>query len=223
MGVLLLVRHGQASLGTGNYDRLSELGQRQARATGARLARADLAVHYVVCGALVRQRDTATVLMAEMGMPESHLRIDERLDEYDHVGIMAAYQPGVSFETAATAQERQRIQPALDEAIVRWAAADDGTGTGYPESHGAFMRRVFDATHDLTGRSGSTLAVTSGGVIAAICAERLGLPADRWPGLARLLVNASVTKLITGPTGTQLLSFNDHAHLESDRTMITYR
>ena len=31
MGVLLLVRHGQASLGAADYDQLSELGHRQAQ------------------------------------------------------------------------------------------------------------------------------------------------------------------------------------------------
>ena len=31
MSVLLLMRHGQASLGTTNYDRLSDIGHRQAQ------------------------------------------------------------------------------------------------------------------------------------------------------------------------------------------------
>jgi hypothetical protein len=38
-----------------------------------------------------------------------------------------------------------------------------------------------------------------------------------------VVVNASITKLITGQTGTNLLTFNDHAHLEGDRSLITYR
>ena len=44
MGVLLLVRHGQASLGTADYDRLSDIGRRQAQVTGARLAGTDLTI-----------------------------------------------------------------------------------------------------------------------------------------------------------------------------------
>ena len=35
MGVVLLVRHGQASFGAADYDVLSPLGERQAAATGA--------------------------------------------------------------------------------------------------------------------------------------------------------------------------------------------
>jgi hypothetical protein len=51
----------------------------------------------------------------------------------------------------------------------------------------------------------------------------LGLPVERWPGLARLIINASITKIITGHMGTNMVTFNDHAHLETDRSLITYR
>jgi broad specificity phosphatase PhoE len=64
VGVLLLVRHGQGSLGTSNYDELSELGYRQSRLVGARLGRADLRVSQAWCGALARQRDTARAILA---------------------------------------------------------------------------------------------------------------------------------------------------------------
>jgi hypothetical protein len=36
--------------------------------------------------------------------------------------------------------------------------------------------------------------------------------------------NASVTKLAIGSTGINVVSFNDHSHLEAvDRTLVTYR
>lgn len=232
MGVLLLVRHGQASLGEANYDQLSELGHRQARATGTRLARADLVVDRVTCGALARQRDTAEAVMAMMpdmahgaaqggGARSQEFRphIDDRLDEYDHVGVLAAYTSEISFEGVTSAESNRLLQPALDEAIARWANADTGPG----ESHRAFIDRVLAVMGDLTGAPGCTLAVTSGGVIAVACAQVLGLPADRWPTLAKVIVNGSVTKIISGRTGTNLLTFNDYAHLEGDRSLVTYR
>src|SRR5260370_40067352 len=92
MGVLLLVRHGQASMGAADYDQLSELGRRQARATGTRLAGADPAIDRVTCGALTRQRDTTAEIMAmmpdtahEAGQEPAGFgpRIDGRLAEYD--------------------------------------------------------------------------------------------------------------------------------------------
>jgi len=242
VGVLLLVRHGQASLGAADYDRLSERGYRQARATGARLARADLVIDRMVCGTLARQRDTAVAALAEMPpldgtgpaegeaagteqgkLAELRLRIDGRLDEYDHTALLAAGPgegaPAASFETATSAEANRELQPALEAAIARWASGDASAG----ESHDAFTGRVEAVMAELTREPGCTVAVTSGGVIAVACAQALGLPADRWPALARIIVNGSITKFISGRTGTNLLTFNDHAHLEDDRSLISYR
>jgi broad specificity phosphatase PhoE len=237
VGVLLLVRHGQGSLGTSNYDELSELGGRQARLVGARLARADLRVSQAWCGGLARQRDTALTVLAELGLPPGELHADDRLDEYDHLGVLAADRAGDlqaadragdppaadragdPFALAVTPESRLALQSALDEAIGRWIQG----GAGYPETHNAFTARVEALVAEFTALPGTTMAVTSAGVIAVACARLTGLPADRWPALARVVVNTSVTKLITGRTGTHLLTFNDHAHLEGDRSLITYR
>src|SRR6201989_1278565 len=83
MSVLLLVRHGQASLGTADYERLSDIGRRPAHGKGARLARTDLVIDRMVSGGLTRQRDTAQAVLDALGWPASRLRIDERLDEDD--------------------------------------------------------------------------------------------------------------------------------------------
>ena len=219
VGVLLLVRHGQGSLGTSNYDELSELGRRQAELVGARLARADLRVSQAWCGALARQRETACTVLAELGLPPGELHADDRLDEYDHLGVLAADSTGDPFASAVTPESRLALQSTLDEAIGRWIQG----GTDYPEPHSAFTARVGAVVAELTAEPGTTMAVTSAGVIAVACARLTGLPADRWPALARIAVNASITKLITGSTGTHLLTFNDHAHLEGDRSLVTYR
>ena len=220
MGVLLLVRHGQASLGTADYDRLSDIGRRQAQVTGARLAGTDLVVDRVVSGALTRQQDTAQAVRAALGWPGSRLGVDDRLDEYDHVEVMARQATGVSLSTAAAGSEAGRaLQSTLEAAIGRWISGE----TGYTERHDAFIERVLDVVRRLVAAPGGTIAVTSGGVIAACCAQALGLPEERWPSLARLVINTSITKFISGHTGTSLVTFNDHAHLESDRALITYR
>ncbi len=221
MGVVLLVRHGQASLGAADYDRLSDAGWRQARILGARLAGADLAIDRVVSGGMVRQRDTAGEVLAALGLASSSLVVDERLDEYDHVGVMERHPSKVSFATASADGEAGReLQSALEEAIARWMS---GGEQGYAESHDAFIGRVLAAAGDLIAAPGATVAVTSGGVIAAFCVRTLGLPVSRWPGMARLLVNTGITKVISGRSGTNLVTINDHAHLETDRALITYR
>ena len=219
MGVLVLVRHGQASVGTGNYDALSERGRDQARVTGERLRTADLDVARIVCGALVRQCDTAAPIVAALGLPASRLEIDDRLDEYDHAGVFDANSSEVRFETARGTESPRVLQSALDTAIRRWMTGDGE----YVESHEDFIDRVRAVLSDLTNAAGTTIAISSGGVIAAMCTQVLGLPIERWPDLARIVVNGGVTKLITGRSGTSLLTFNDHAHFERDRAEITYR
>jgi len=216
VGVLLLLRHGQGSMGTSDYDKLSELGLRQSRSVGTRLASVAPGIGQVWSGALVRQQETARAVLAELGRLPGDLRTDDRLDEYDPAGILGTSDP---FAGATTPESRRALQVTLDEALARWIQG----GTAYSEPHSAFIGRVQAAVATLAALPGTTLVVTSAGVIAVVCAQVTGLPADRWPALARVVVNASLTKLITGSTGTNLLTFNDHAHLEGDRSLITYR
>ena len=65
--------------------------------------------------------------------------------------------------------------------------------------------------------------MTSAGVIAAACTQLLGIDIETWPRLANVIVNASVTKIVSGRSGTSMVTFNDHAHLEGTRELITYR
>ena len=58
MGTLYLVRHGQASFGADDYDRLSDLGARQSERLGQYLAGKGLTFDAALCGTLRRQVDT---------------------------------------------------------------------------------------------------------------------------------------------------------------------
>jgi broad specificity phosphatase PhoE len=147
-----------------------------------------------------------------------------RLDEFDHVGLLAAHRSEGTV-AARPSETGPEVPSALAEAIARWIAADDGQPDdgNHPESHAAFVRRVRDVVQELTDASGTSLAVTSAGVIAAASAAALGLPAERWPSLAGRMVNAGITRMAAGRAGVALMTFNDYAHLEHDRTLITYR
>ena len=87
MGLVLLVRHGQASFGADDYDVLSATGRSQAAVLGQAVAALtpDLVVH----GSLVRQRDTAR-LMAEGGIRDFHqakLKAANRLGIHDDASL----------------------------------------------------------------------------------------------------------------------------------------
>ena len=133
---------------------------------------------------------------------------------------MARHTAEITFETATASGEAGRaLQSTLEEAIGRWISGE----TGYQETHDAFIGRVLDAVRELTARArrdhrgdlgrGHRRRLRPGARAARRALARPG-PAAR---------QRQHHKVISGQTGTHLVTFNDHAHLESDRALITYR
>jgi broad specificity phosphatase PhoE len=239
MGVLYLVRHGQANGHDGGYDALSDLGREQARAVGVELARRGARPDRVVTGELRRQRETAAELLAALAapsLPAATARsamtpdVDGRWDEYDHVDLLAVREPrhrdpiALATDISAAPRPGRALQELLDAALQAWTSSE-GTN-GYVETWTAFRARVGAALDAAaaSGRTTNTVVVTSGGPISAICAGLLGVPADGWLALNRVMVNASITTVLLGGHGASLLTFNDHAHVAGDdRRLLTYR
>ena len=69
MGAILLVRHGQASFGSADYDVLSPSGEQQARRLGAALAARGIRPASVISGSMRRQRASAAALVAQAEWP----------------------------------------------------------------------------------------------------------------------------------------------------------
>ena len=219
MGVLLLVRHGQASFGAEDYDVLSETGLEQSRVLGRALATQGIAPSAVVHGGMKRQRDTA-VAMAEGGGWEVTPELDDGWNEFDHVAVVAR-----SADSVELGDDRRAFQRLFEEATARWSggAHDDE----YAESWPAFLARATDALGRALARDGISVVVSSGGPIAAVCATLVDplAPADEvprlWNAFNTVHANASVTRVLEGSTGRRLLSFNEHSHLP--RELVTYR
>ena len=215
VGVILLIRHGQANFGSRNYDTLSATGLYQTELLGLRLSTVASKPRTVLSGGLQRQRQTATAAFARMNLVPD---VDDRWDEYDHTSIAGDQSEFLVF--AETDKDARNVASStLDDAIQRWIAG----GVASTETHRDFLDRCECALESVASHPGVTAVVTSGGVIAAICARLLDLPPERWPLLARVVVNTSVTKIVAGGRGLSLVSFNDHSHLEQDHQLITYR
>lgn len=218
MGVLLLVRHGQASFGADDYDVLSPLGADQAALAGARLAPGASALRRVVSGGLRRQQDTARALVEAAGL-DLPVETDPRWDEYDATDVLSAALPrGGTGDRHGL--DNSAFQALLDEALLRWTGGEhDGD---YRESWPAFSARVTDGLADALAGPGTTVVVSSAGSIGVCCAALLDLPSPGWTRIARVQVNAAITKAVSGRSGTSLVSVNDHAHLEAPG-LTTYR
>ena len=214
MGQILLVRHGQASWGAADYDVLSPLGEQQAEVVGQALARAlgdtepDLLLH----GTMQRQQRTAELAAKAAGWSVV-ATVDERWNEMDHLAVLAAQPRDFDGEP-----DRAQFQAWFEAATTRWAsgAHDDE----YAESFPTFRARVRDGLEALA-EAGTAVVVTSGGPISAATADLLAADTPTYQRLAPVVVNSSVTRVVSGRRGLTLVSFNDHAHLPGE--LLTYR
>ncbi len=214
MGALYLVRHGQASFGSDNYDELSPRGVEQARHLGYAWEAGDWLPTVAVSGSMQRHHDTALNALAAAGQNDGY-EVDSGWDEFDHEAVMEAQMPGFS---SADPREFQR---AFVKATDAWAA---GKGDGDHESFDAFTARVlsaFDRLVETAGSGESAVAFTSGGPIAIVVAHVLTGGTSLWSTMNSVIINTGVTKIVTGRSGRTLLSFNEHGHLPAD--MVTYR
>lgn len=230
MGVIYLMRHGQASFGAEDYDVLSEVGREQAaragRALAARVGRLDV----VVSGALRRQRDTAALALAAFPEPPP-VTVDRAWDEYDHVDVLRALDPtltdraGIFARLASDPQPREAFRKLFEAALTRWTGGLHDAD--YRESLGAFLTRVEHGLERLLDGlhfTGTALVVTSGGPIAAVTHDLLRVSPARAFELARAMVNCGLTKLIASPRGVRLSALNEHGHLEEPGgRLVTYR
>ncbi|MFF3333561.1 histidine phosphatase family protein [Streptomyces sp. NPDC002888] len=220
MPLICLVRHGQASFAAQDYDVLSELGREQATAVGRELARRGLRDPRLVSGTLLRQRDTAELLAKAAGFEQPAWQ-DARWNEYDHLALMARY----AEPQPEGAADSRAVQVLLDRALRAWI--EDPDGVSGADGWSAFVGGAGAALAELSGALGQgrdAVVVTSGGVLAALCGALLSVPPAGVVALNRVTVNASVTTLAVGGSGTSLLTFNDHAHFTGDRRgLLTYR
>lgn len=230
MGVVMLVRHGQASFGTADYDVLSSRGVRQSRKVAKTLSDYGVSPTTLIHGGLRRQRETAEEMLLSTPW-ELEAQVDERWQELDHLAVMSVY-PTLSEEELAQLRdgllEVRAFHDLYTKATARWASG--AYDSDYPESFVDFLRRVRDAIGHAARNAGerrTAIVVTSGGPIAAACAmltevgEEPRRLASSWARFNAVMVNASVTRVVVGSTGARLLTFNEHSWL--DRELVTYR
>ena len=215
MGSIQLIRHGQASFGTDNYDALSASGHEQARALGYAWEAAGWLPTHAVSGSMQRHLETALGSLAAAGQEEGY-DVDEGWNEFDHESVIRAFHVGDS------PTDPREFQAVFAAAARRWAGGEGGDECA--ETFAEFSDRVlaaFDRVVESTGTGESAAVFTSGGVIAVVVSQLVAGDLSLWSTFNHVAINGGVTKVVTGRSGRTLLSFNEHTHLPVD--LVTYR
>jgi len=230
MGAIYLLRHGQASFGSQNYDQLSPVGHQQALVLGEALKRRGVKPVQVVSGTMRRHQETAAGALQALGLAMPPV-IHPGVNEFDHENVIEVAEPRYAdkatmmSDMAASGDPRRGFQKFFQDAVSRWVGGNHDDE--YAEPWSVFKLRCVTALQDLviqTQPKGDTLVFTSGGTISVICAHMLGLNDSQAFTINWTLANAGVTKIVTGRDGLHLVSINEHAHLESvEPSLLTYR
>jgi broad specificity phosphatase PhoE len=210
MGQIVIVRHGQASWGAADYDVLSPLGEEQAAAVGSALA--DLHPDVLVHGSMQRQRRTAELAAAAAGWALT-ATVDPRWNEMDHLAVLAA-QP-TDFEGEP---DKRQFQAWFEAATDRWTSSE--FDHEYDETYPAFRARAKAALAELA-EVGTAVVVTSGGPISVVASELLEGGLSTYRRLTPVIINASITTVVSGARGLTLVGVNEHRHLPA--RLVTYR
>lgn len=233
MGVIYLVRHGQASFGADDYDQLSHLGQEQARHLGEWINDCGLSVAAIATGTQKRHQQSAAACSMLCSTPaEENWQEDAGFNEFDHHEVLVNHRPEFAAPQAlkqflAQADNpRRAFQQIFSQAVARWVSGRHDAD--YAESFAAFRERVTTALKRLIEASGTgqdAWVFTSGGSITAIVQGLLAIPDERIFELNWTLVNTGITKLLHQPGRISLSYVNNHAHLErlKQPELITYR
>lgn len=232
MSVIYLIRHGQASFGTDNYDQLSAVGREQSAILGSYFAALGEPIDRIYTGTLARQRVTAQLIADALGQHAPPLSVEPAFDEYDSESILNAFASSLTPAQREQAgwpglhSERRRFQFFLERAARAWVDGQTQAEGMLPWR--TFHSRIVGAIETLMrteGRSKTLLISTSGGVIGTIVAHVLGCANHLGIELNWAVHNASITRLIYSTDKVSLSMFNGLPHLDQEgrRQLITYR
>lgn len=221
MASIYVIRHGQASFGEANYDKLSTLGCRQAQVLGEYLR--DCGIHFdaTYSGDLQRQRKTAVLATASQPVKVPH-HIDPRFNEIDNeeqidtlLPVVLAGNPALQTLVDGGLSSSKDYQKVLKQVFNYWVSPHC-TELGI-QSWDDYRANVTAALGEIISAQGSGKTIglfTSGGTIATITAAVLGLASEHVYSFYEPVLNCSVTQLFYSGDKLSLSYFNDHSFLD---------
>jgi broad specificity phosphatase PhoE len=215
MAELFLVRHGQASFGSDNYDCLSALGERQCEWLGEYFAGRGIEFDRVLTGSMQRHEQTLAAIFRGLGR-RLPCEVHPGLNEYDFKALYRALGDEHHELRALASGNMADYYRGLKEVLRLWS--EDRIAGPLPETWAQFQQRV--AAVGVAIRQGSgrrLLAVSSGGPIGVMTQQILQAPAATAIALNMQVRNSSISHYFFNSASIQLASFNSLPHLDPTR------
>jgi broad specificity phosphatase PhoE len=213
MGTLYLVRHGQASFGADDYDRLSDLGRRQSLRLGEYWRERGMAFDAVITGTLTRHRQTWDGIAEGLALSQCDVLPWPGLNEYDSAAVIATIHPEPLAKPDTPELYRHHFR-LLRDGLAAWMQGRTAPA-GMP-SYLDFLAGVTTALDHVRARhhGAKVLVVSSGGPISTAVGHVLRTPPETTIELNLRLRNTSVTEFAFTPKRHMLVTYNTLPHLD---------
>ena len=216
MAEIILLRHGQASFGEANYDQLSSVGFQQSRWVGEHFHSLGKHFDHVARGTLLRHQQTADSMLEGMHLaeqPVADVSVLPGLDEFSFSTIVSPLHKRYPQQWVDTGQPQYDYYKNMLFAMQLWM--DDRLDADIEcESWQDFRHRVMSAFRLIVDNGHQKqLVVTSGGPIAIILADIMGLDEHRLRSKLLQIKNSSYSRILYNRRQFTLDSFNEIPHL----------
>ena len=239
MSRIFPVRHAQASFLEPDYDKLSPIGETQARLLSEYWASRNIAFDHVYSGPRVRQIDTAKLVAnshRRLGVSFPELVTMQEFDEYQGEDVLRKSVPELlqkdagirdlhaTFQNADAPEEKRKSFQRIFEVVVgRWV--DGELPLQDVESWPQFCSRVNRGLSKLTSsstRGEQAVIFSSGGPIGVAMQRALNLSPRDTLRITWMSRNCSYSEFLSSGEQFTVSTFNAFPHLD-DPSLLTYR
>jgi broad specificity phosphatase PhoE len=238
MGRLLLIRHGQASFLDQNYDKLSAIGEEQARRLGQYWVRQKMVFDQVCTGPRVRQKDTLRIVAEvyrDAGLPFPEPVVMQEFDEYHGDGVLEHGLPLLlesnskfrglhqALQNASGSDRLKNFEKMFEMLITKWV--DGEVVLPMVESWPEFCARVdrgLSQYMSANGRGRQLAIFCSAGQIGVAMRRAFHLSSQDTLRAVWMIRNCSYSEFLFSKDRFTLSTFNAFPHLE-DVSLLTYR
>ena len=238
MGRLLLIRHAQASFLEGDYDKLSAIGEAQARRLGQYWVQQKMVFDRVCTGPRVRQKHTAKIVAdvyLDAGLPLPEPVVIQEFDEYHGDGVMEHGLPLLlesdivvrelhqAFKNSSGSDRLANFERMFEMLISKWV--DGEILLPMVESWSEFCARVdrgLSQCMSANGRGQQLAIFCSGGQVGIAMRRAFHLSSRDALRAAWMVRNCSYSEFLFSKDRFTLSTFNAFPHLD-DVSLLTYR